>query len=155
MQLNFNPRTSARYDRRSTSKRSMRQFQSTYLCEVRPDFNSRSFSFRLFQSTYLCEVRPAACMFPRPRREISIHVPLRGTTLCVRLGLQAWYFNPRTSARYDSVRLPKRTTCIYFNPRTSARYDFGLTFVVLTNEFQSTYLCEVRLVSGVLLSWGV
>ncbi len=57
--LDFNPRTSVRYDEvLATGVYWQDKFQSTYLREVRHEIHRNAGILHKFQSTYLREVRP-------------------------------------------------------------------------------------------------
>ena len=120
-------------------------FQSTYLREVR-----RNTAFAISDNAYF---NPRTCerydhnagdvmdlILP-----ISIHVPARGTTPCMRLRVRPQDFNPRTCERYDGFLLsPRRLSeiSIHVPARGTTRtvYFWGGRRI-----FQSTYLREVRL----------
>ncbi len=122
----FNPRTSARCDRHHLRERPHDgQFQSTHLSEVRrtmPWLDNHG--QEPFQSTHLSEVRPG-CRWMRPR---GCDFNPRTSARCDTVSGGSWGdagadFNPRTSARCDNLWRDRRHTCWDFNPRTSARCD--------------------------------
>ncbi len=123
-----------------------KEFQSTYLCEVRlphfittapiTNFNPRT-SVRydswsqfgallsaLFQSTYLCEVRlPYSHSISHSIQNFNPRTSVRYDGHLHIPGISCLNFNPRTSVRYDHRTLRDTSVFVNFNPRTSVRYD--------------------------------
>ena len=142
-------------------------FQSTPLCEGRPDIPAEDAHIPLFQSTPLCEGRPVHEPPDHQRVRVSIHAPLRGATfhrvsdkhprvVSIHAPLRG-ATGPCTrsrSAAHVSIHAPLRgatqlgqmvasaEVVSIHAPLRGATDSLGLAFGL--GQFQSTPLCEGR-----------
>ena len=165
--INFNPRTRTGYDTTPTATpsrtsdfnpRTRTGYDNRQGCEAGDPvyFNPRTrtgydhsgstptVTF-LFQSTYPHGVRQLVQAQLAAARDISIHVPARGTTsIACSMTVIVINFNPRTRTGYDNRQGCEAGDPVYFNPRTRTGYDHSGSTPTVTFLFQSTYPHGVR-----------
>ena len=104
---NFNPRTCVRCDNLSSlSYKKTSTFQSTHLCEVRPDGQLICVFGGIFQSTHLCEVRPDCGFCHEYFMDFNPRTCVRCDDRLIKRWCEKQYFNPRTCVRCDKRLLP-------------------------------------------------